>query len=85
MNPLIQALVDVCARALARLPEVKSALAPYLHAKARLFLRIEIVTDGPEGPLPDPVINVEQDATVDVNGLRLDGLPKVEFNANGAR
>lgn len=77
MSPLLEALAKLAAATMERVPEIRSALAPYLHARVRLTMRVELVTDGPEGPLPDPVVELTQSAVVSVDGLKLDGPPSV--------
>lgn len=88
MNPAVQSILEALARigaaALEKVPEVRAALAPYLHARARLTVRVDVETDGPGGPLPDPVVEVQQAATISVDGLRLDGAPTFNVRLNGA-
>ena len=87
MNPVVSSLIDALTRlgmaALERLPEVRAALAPYIHARAKLTIRLDLELDGPSGPLPDPVLEVVQGAVVTVDGLALDGPPHLSVKATG--
>ena len=86
MNPAVASLVEALSRiglaALEKLPEVRAALAPYLHATARLTVRLDLVLDGPVGPLPDPVVEVRQAVKVGLDGLQLDGPPELSIRTN---
>jgi hypothetical protein len=57
--------------------EIVRALAPHLKATARLTVRLELDTDGPSGPLPDPVVELVQAVTITAHGLELEGAPTV--------
>ena len=89
MNPVASHIVEAITRvglaALEKLPEVRAALAPYLHARARLTIRLDMELDGDSGPLPDPVLEVVQSAHVTVDGLSLDGPPALSVKATGGR
>ena len=87
MNPLGTLLVRLGLHA-SELPsvarEVARALAPHLNATARLTVRLDITTDGPGGPLPDPVVEVSQLVTVGPEGIELEGVPSIKVSANPA-
>lgn len=82
MNSPVELLVQFARAALERLPEAMRALAPYLHARVQLVVRVELELDGEGGPLPDPVVEVRQGATVSAAGLELDGPPSLSVRAN---
>ena len=77
MNPsdILRALAQLGMAALEKIPEVRTALAPYLHARVVLTVRVDLELDGPAGPLPDPVVEVRQSAVVTLDGVHLDGVP----------
>lgn len=57
--------------------ELVRALAPHLKATAKLTVRVELDTDGPDGPLPDPVVELVQAVVITADGLELEGAPTV--------
>ena len=87
MNQLAESIVKLALHVAESAPETArslvAALAPHLHAKARVTLRVDIVTDGAGGPLPDPVVTVSQAAYVSAEGLQLMGAPEITMRATG--
>lgn len=84
LSPLLDALSKLVAATMERVPEVRAALAPYLHARVKLTLRVDMELDGAGGPLPDPVVELVQGAMVSAEGLALDGPPRVHVAMRGA-
>lgn len=83
LSPILDALSKLVAATLERVPEVRAALAPYLHARVKLTMRVDVELDGPGGPLPDPVVELVQSGVVSVDGLELDGPPRVAVRLTG--